>query len=72
MLFDYLIIVISLKVVEIVNVEVWPKMKKSNLQISKSVRKCFLANLKQNMAFDENFKSIYLCEFRRYEHDVNT
>ena len=72
MLFDYLIIVISLKLAEIANVEVWQKMKKSNFQISKSVKKIFLANLKQNMVFDENFKSIYLCEFRRYEHDVNT
>ncbi len=71
MLFDYLIIVISLKFTEIANVEVWQKMKKSNFQISKSVR-FFLMNLKQNVAFEENFKLIYLREFRRYEHDVNT
>ena len=72
MLFDYLIIVISLKLAEIANVEVWQKMKKSIFQISKSVKNFFFANLKQNMVFDGNFKSIYLCEFRRYEHVVNT
>ena len=35
MLFDYLIIVISLKFAEIANVEVWKQIKNSNFQISK-------------------------------------
>ena len=72
MLFDYLIIAISLKLAEIANVEVWQKIKKSNFQISKFDLKIFFVNLKQNMVSEENFKSLYLREFRRYEHVLRT
>ena len=41
MFFDYLIIVISLKLAEKANVEVWQKMKKSNFQISNRSEKFF-------------------------------
>ena len=54
--------------------ECWSLAKNKKIKFSdfKIRFENFFVNLKQNMVSEENFKSLYLCEFRRYEHVVST